>query len=41
MVQSRFDWARNLDAYEAVLRGDRRDTASVPVMYDVHAEAYS
>ena len=41
MVQSRFDWARNLDAYEAVLHGDRRDTASVPVMYDAQAEAYS
>lgn len=41
MVQSRFDWTRNLDAYEAVLRGSRRDDAPVSVMRNAQAEAYS
>jgi len=32
MVQARFDWTRNLDAYERVLRGSQRATfaGSVP-----------
>ncbi len=41
MVQSRFDWARNLDAYEAVLRGGRRDAAPVPAMRNAQVEACS
>ncbi|MBU6476573.1 MAG: TIGR03087 family PEP-CTERM/XrtA system glycosyltransferase [Xanthomonadaceae bacterium] len=40
-VQSRFDWTRNLDAYEAVLRGGRRDAAPMPVMCNERAEVYS
>ena len=40
-VQSRFDWTRNLDAYEAVLRGGRRDDAAMPVMCNERAEVYS
>ena len=40
-VQSRFDWTRNLDAYEAVLRGGPRDDARMPVLRNVQAEAYS
>lgn len=30
MVQSRFDWTRNLDAYEAVLRNARREEVTRP-----------
>ena len=41
MVLSRFDWTRNLDMYEAVLRGGRRDAAPVPAMRDAQAEACS
>jgi hypothetical protein len=39
MVQTRFDWARNLDAYERVLRGPRRATfaGSVPTSARVGA----
>ncbi|HEX5352524.1 MAG TPA: TIGR03087 family PEP-CTERM/XrtA system glycosyltransferase [Rhodanobacteraceae bacterium] len=32
MVQSRFDWTRNLDAYESVLRNARHDARRVPAM---------
>ncbi|MGH8182832.1 MAG: TIGR03087 family PEP-CTERM/XrtA system glycosyltransferase [Rhodanobacteraceae bacterium] len=37
MVQARFDWARNLDAYEAVLRGAPR-VDDIPVAHAVGAE---
>ncbi len=41
MVLSRYDWTRNLDAYESVLRNVRPDPVTVPVMDAAAGEAYS
>jgi hypothetical protein len=37
MVQARFDWMRNLDAYERVLRGSQRATFAGSVPASVRA----
>lgn len=39
MVSSRFDWTRNLDAYENVLRNARRDVAHPETVRSVRLEA--
>jgi hypothetical protein len=39
MVRNRYDWARNLDAYESVLRGAPPSAAIAPAARVVSMEA--
>jgi hypothetical protein len=39
MVQTRFDWTRNLDAYERVLRGPQRTTFTGSIPASARARA--